>query len=596
MNRSSAQVTSLFNTKTLEFLGDIFNGGGDDEDWLVEYIRYWSNDTDKKVFDGERCTLCALQISSSTSREAFLRNIYMLVNQFAKRLPLTTLGLVYTWYTLARKMGMSRDTAVTLLDPISIYFHFNVGCCASVIKKDVRDVLRNIAWFKRERRLGNVYTFVETKKVASAYMETDRCDDADDVVVDDDEVVDDAPADVGTSKQRVKVTFLNTFVSDLTTTPNTCVGTDPLVGERDCVYASFGDLETVMGNKTMPVDGRTLVSRNWFEENMGEYFPYEMYLSDDLYALGQLGVSVADYSCEREGKFKTIFTSKTNVERAVAMMDYKDLVKEEKPRSVEDYITSGKGDVIQSLFSFVTETEMKDTNVVVAVEECVSREEKERLIDAKIRERWDNILGKVARTANLFQRIIRVVENKGRLRECGDMFPQCLWCDLAVIPEVRVAMMELLHTARKRIMLVSTVRESGMKNCHSLIYHRMLPVKRLRSGRTFLDEELPGGRTRSRGASGVERGPQSRNIKGMLSGARLLGGLKRMTPKQVMGIFNEGLNNYDTNLLGEIGKHVVTETDVLTYGITTCIPLHTMRWRGCTTIYVKANYRLCTRP
>lgn len=565
-------IYGIYNKKTLEFLDAILKVE-EFKEWTSEYVRFWGLG-DEATSDGESCTVCTFQMSAKDDQKEMIKNVFSMVNQFAKRMPVSPVGLVMTWYLLSKKLLLSMEEAAAKLDPHSIFFHFNIGCCASVMKKSVRDVLRNIAWFKREHRNGNIMTGAEEKMLEAAYAnETAGCyvedppmepvvrkprvpeEDESSPQGDDEEAEIAAEengmlVDMYKARKAIKLkslcSFIRAYIKDVTFG---CKGETDVANKSECVYASPGDIGEAIRNRTMPVDSRYLVSRKWFEKNMGVYMSYGTYMSDELYPHGQLGVSVADYSGEREEALNEILNSKGNVERAISMMDSQNLYKKEKLRSVEDYITVGTGNKIASLFSMM---EAGDC-AVPQPSDFLTDDQRNEMVDNRQEETWTAILNRTERLVAVHS-IAHGARGDSTFRACADIFPKCVWCDIGVIPEIRAGMLDLVNSARKKIKQVAMVHEAGMKKCDTLLFHRPFKRKRISKRIGYGGELVPGSRTN-----------YQREKKGLISGRVVRGGIKSMSPKQVMVIFNQGFDRFDEDLLAQICACASKESDVFTY-------------------------------
>jgi hypothetical protein len=84
-----------------------------------------------------------------------------------------------------------------------------------------------------------------------------------------------------------------------------------------CLYGNRGDLTQMIQSRSLIVDGRPLVSLQWFNKHRGEYMTFDRYLHDDNYGAGQPGVQKIDYNRGREQIVAKLGNDKQRMMRAL---------------------------------------------------------------------------------------------------------------------------------------------------------------------------------------------------------------------------------------------------------------------------------------
>lgn len=457
----------------------------------------------------------------STDAQAF-NSTSSFINQLSNRLPISTTTLLIAWFLFSDNLRIDKDAAIKYLNPTSFYFHFIVGSCGTVMKhatitaKLLRAALINISWLKQNKK---------------------------------DEVVEDEDDDDDEGK-KIKVEQLSDFIRQFTTDRvHGCKGKHDAYETSECVYANNGDLGHSLQTKSMPVDSRRLIARPWFERHLGSHFNYQTFMGPDLYARGQLGIMVADYTGEREQTIAGIFSSKTHVMKTFEKVEAKNLYSEKQPTSLDDLITGGTGRKVTSLFSLINKTSGEDRTLM-------SNSRLNELIDKQQTALYQDIIKKTKTLLDITCLTGVDLTKEGDFSVCANMLSNCLWCNLIVIPEIRATFFDLVQTARKKIKQVANTSESGIKKCETLLFHRTkAPQKRVGGNIAYNKELKPGSRK-----------AYSREQKGAISGRVVIGGIKKMTAKEILGLFNEGVHQYDNETVSEICNKTRDENEIYTYG------------------------------
>lgn len=102
---------------------------------IKEYIHYWSEKDHP-----EECTVCQFAIQNQKQdKQLCIKKLLLDSSQFAQRMPENMIGVIFTWLFIRYKgLGIIDVKHSFILDPMSILFHFVVGCCDSVVGTDTQ--------------------------------------------------------------------------------------------------------------------------------------------------------------------------------------------------------------------------------------------------------------------------------------------------------------------------------------------------------------------------------------------------------------------------------------------------------------------------
>lgn len=392
-------------------------------DHLSAYVTHWSR-SEKRIVDS--CDVCRIILKKTSEDKTNVEKASLLL-QAASRVPHSLVGIVIMWGMTVEMLEIQEESFE--ISPIDVFHHFVYRTCRSFDVTGTRPSMATIQkclhhadWMLMEcdedetwrLRCGEIVELI--KEYKQLYQK--KCE------------------------------------------------------KKICVYANDGEVTETLRKRTSPFDGRLLVCRLWHDNHrLGQSLTYCDFINDDtLYVVGQPGVRKTDPIDHRLKIMRNMLNTKAVLAK-ITHAEERDAIEEEsEERRLESNVIleNARKHKLTSLHDFDPVNQYFEGGIRTS-----TLEERNTQIDADQANKYDEIQRYVRCIVRLHEHIN---ESKTLNRKSPFSFlmyflsHRCLWCDLLLVPEIRIALYDFYASTRILNTWTGSRKDNGatMPNTESL--------------------------------------------------------------------------------------------------------------------------------